>query len=104
VDGILRINTGTNYVGMARRPQPGSYVSDAGTFVLAETAIIALLRRTPSSPLLQLNGQDRFRARGHLLRPGVKLWQHPHLRPDTPASKIHYLRSGLRNTNPKRFV
>jgi hypothetical protein len=82
------INTGTNYVGMAGTAgdlNQGSYVSDAGTFVLAETAID--MHCWGENPVvtakLQLNGQDRFSEREGTYFDQVQPWQHHTRAPDT---------------------
>ena len=63
----------------------GSYVSDAGTFVLAETAID--MHCWGENPVvtakLQLNGQDRFSEREGTYFDQVQPWQHHTRAPDT---------------------
>jgi hypothetical protein len=63
----------------------GSYVSDAGTFVLAETALD--MHCWGENPVvtakLQLNGQDRFSEREGSYFDVVQPWQHHSRNPDT---------------------
>ena len=63
----------------------GSYVSDAGTFVLAETALD--MHCWGENPVvtakLQLNGQDRFSEREGSYFDVVQPWQHHTRAPDT---------------------
>jgi hypothetical protein len=63
----------------------GSYVSDAGTFVLAETALD--MHCWGENPVvtakLQLNGQDRFSEREGTYFDQVQPWQHHSRSPDT---------------------
>lgn len=63
----------------------GSYVSDAGTFVLAETALD--MHCWGENPVvtakLQLNGQDRFSEREGNYFDVVQPWQHHTRNPDT---------------------
>ena len=74
------------YPGLdAGAPITGSYVSDAGTFVLAETALD--MHCWGENPVvtakLQLNGQDRFSEREGSYFDVVQPWQHHTRAPDT---------------------
>jgi hypothetical protein len=75
-----------NAAGVANTPASnGSYVSDAGTFVLAETALD--MHCWGENPVvtakLQLNGQDRFSEREGSYFDVVQPWQHHTRAPDT---------------------
>jgi len=74
------VNQGTSATTTA-----GSYVSDAGTFVLAETALD--MHCWGENPVvtakLQLNGQDRFSEREGSYFDVVQPWQHHTRAPDT---------------------
>jgi len=69
----------------ASLPESGSYVSDAGTFVLAETALD--MHCWGENPVvtakLQLNGQDRFSEREGSYFDVVQPFQHHTRHPDT---------------------
>jgi hypothetical protein len=71
--------------GNAWSASTGSYVSDAGTFVLAETALD--MHCWGENPVvtakLQLNGQDRFSEREGSYFDVVQPWQHHTRAPDT---------------------
>ena len=83
--------TGTNFVTPSFVPftpqgtQTGSFVSDAGTFVLAETALD--MHCWGFNPVvtakLQLNGQDRFSEREGSYFDVVQPFQHHTRNPDT---------------------
>ena len=64
----------------------GSYVSDAGTFVLAETALDIDMHCWGENPVvtakLQLNGQDRFSEREGTYFDVVQPFQHHTRAPD----------------------
>jgi len=74
-----------NPAGMPYGQNPGSLVSDAGTFVLAETALD--LHCWGENPVvtakLQLNGQDRFSEREGSYFDVVQPFQHHTRNPDT---------------------
>jgi hypothetical protein len=82
-DGVNRISTPFNPTD-SEHPN-GSYVSDAGTFVLAETALD--MHCWGENPVvtakLQLNGQDRFSEREGSYFDVVQPYQHHSRNPDT---------------------
>jgi len=77
--------TGTNWSGVGLTATQGSGVSDAGTFVLAETALD--MHCWGENPVvtakLQLNGQDRFSEREGSYFDVVQPFQHHTRAPDT---------------------
>jgi len=79
--------TATNEIPFSQTPSTpeGSYVSDAGTFVLAETALD--MHCWGENPVvtakLQLNGQDRFSEREGSYFDVVQPYQHHTRAPDT---------------------
>jgi hypothetical protein len=76
---------GTQVAGANPHSATGSFVSDAGTFVLAETALD--MHCWGENPVvtakLQLNGQDRFSEREGSYFDVVQPWQHHTRAPDT---------------------
>ena len=76
---------GTDHAGAWAGNATGSGVSDAGTFVLAETALD--MHCWGENPVvvakLQLNGQDRFSEREGTYFDQVQPWQHHTRAPDT---------------------
>jgi hypothetical protein len=78
-------NAYAEHIGENLPPSSGSYVSDAGTFVLAETALD--MHCWGENPVvtakLQLNGQDRFSEREGSYFDVVQPWQHHTRAPDT---------------------
>jgi len=83
-NGIFAPNTG-GPAGTGANVQEGSYVSDAGTFVLSETALD--MHCWGENPVvtakLQLNGQDRFSEREGSYFDVVQPFQHHTRNPDT---------------------
>ena len=77
--------TGANWSGAGLSATNGSGVSDAGSFVLAETALD--MHCWGENPVvtakLQLNGQDRFSEREGSYFDVVQPWQHHTRAPDT---------------------
>jgi len=95
-DGSTNIGTGAEWGGAAsayspfqnssgQGPASGSYVSDAGTFVLSETALD--MHCWGENPVvtakLQLNGQDRFTEREGSYFDVLQPFQHHTRHPDT---------------------
>ena len=70
---------------LSAREKGGSLVSDAGSFVLAETALgLHCWGKNPVvTAKLQLNGQDRFSEREGSYFDTVQPWQHHTRSPDT---------------------